>query len=120
MRSRVPLGSGENPRIRPRGFQVEGGWTLAAILALRAAVIALRWAKMESLYNNDPSAWLSQIWRFSLGEVPYLDFSWNYPPLTILMLGWVARWFGATFGVVQATIDAISLAVVLLSWWLAF
>lgn len=73
---------------------------------------------MESLYNQDPSMWLFQISRFAAGQMPYRDFSWNYPPLAIFLLGSIARWFGATFAVVQIAMDLISLAVVFLCVWL--
>lgn len=96
-----------------------GPWGLAGILALCAVIAALRWVKLESLYNVDPSMWLSQVGRLADGEMPYRDFSWNYPPLTIYLLGWTAKLFGITFGVIQAAVDVISLAVVVLAWYVA-
>ncbi len=101
-----------------RDFLGGSGWSFVGIIVLCAVLIPLRWAKMDSLYNIDPSMWLAQIGRFAQGEIPYRDFSWNYPPLAIFLLGWLARAFGPTFGVIQAAMDVISIAVVLLSWWL--
>jgi hypothetical protein len=94
-------------------------WSLLALLIFCAAIIALRWSKMESLYNTDPVMWLSQIGRFARGEMPYRDFGYLYPPLTIFLFGWVAQLFGATFNVIQAFMDLICLVIVLLFWWLA-
>jgi energy-converting hydrogenase Eha subunit E len=99
-------------------FTVSDWWTLCFILALCVVIAALRWVKMESLYNVDPSMWLFQVQRFARGEAPYRDFSWNYPPLSILVLGWLARAFGPTFAVIQTAVDVLSLIVVLLGYWL--
>ncbi len=108
--------SGEASR---EGFFDQDWRGLAILLVLCGIIIVLRWVKIESLYNNDTSMWLFQISRFAHGELPYRDFSWNYPPLTIFLLGWIAQIFGATFSVLQAAMDVISLVVVLLCWWLA-
>ena len=62
--------------------------------------------------------WLFQVARFASGQMPYRDFSWNYPPLAIFLLGSIAHWFGATFAVMQIAMDLISLAVVFLCVWL--
>ncbi len=92
---------------------------LVVILALSTALMAMRWAKLDALTFSDPSMWLWQIGRFARGEMPYRDFSWNYPPLSILVLGGIARVFGPTFGVLQAAMDVLSLAVVLLCYSIA-
>jgi len=116
--SKTLLDSQEKRAIASGGDRESGGWGLAAILALCTVIMTLRWTKMDSLYNIDPSMWLSQVGRFASGQIPYRDFSWNYPPLAIFLLGWCARWFGATFAVIQTAMDVISLANVLLCWWL--
>jgi hypothetical protein len=100
-----------------KGF-FDGRRDLALLLVLCGIVMVLRWVKIESFYNSDTSMWLSQVGRFARGEMPYRDFSWNYPPLAIFLLGYIARIFGITFSVLQIAMDVISLAVVLLCWWL--
>lgn len=98
-------------------LQTATDWrSIAIILGLSFAIIFLRWTKIPSLVYGDPPQWLSQIARFARGELPYRDFSYNYPPLSILVLGWVARLFGTTFAVMQAAIDVLSLGIVLLSY----
>ncbi len=111
-----PLSDGE---AREESFFGRDWRGLTLLLVLCGVVIVLRWVKIEALYNNDTSMWLFQVGRLARGELPYRDFSWNYPPLAIFLLGSIARVFGITFSVLQATMDIISLAVVLLCWWLA-
>jgi hypothetical protein len=89
-----------------------------AILSLCTVLMWLRWTKMDSLLNSDPPLWLHQVSRVARGEWPYLDFSWNYPPLAALLFGWTLRWFGVSFAAAQATLDAISLAVVFAAYLL--
>lgn len=113
---RMPEDSGSDDPIT-ECFTISDWWTLCLILALCTAIAALRWVKMESLYNVDPSMWLFQVQRFARGEAPYRDYSWNYPPLSILVLGWLARTVGPTFAVIQTAVDVLSLTVVLLSYW---
>lgn len=89
---------------------------LAVLLAFCLWLIEARWLKLESLDQVDPPMWLFQISRYAQGELPYRDFSWNYPPLTIVVLGEIARRFGATFEVIATCINALSLAIVFASY----
>lgn len=86
---------------------------LVCVLALCIVLAGLRWARLDSLVSADPAMWLHQAWRASLGELPYRDFSWNYPPLAVFAFGWAFRLFGATFDVAQALTDVLSVAIVL-------
>ena len=74
------------------------------------------WGKLYSLAYFDTGWWLQEIFRFAQGEVPYRDFTWMYPPLSLAILGYPLRWFGVRFDVVQVTIDACSLLIVFLSY----
>ncbi len=94
-------------------------WILLAILLVSAGFAAMRWTKLNSLIEGDPAMWLFQVSRFARGETPYLDFSWNYPPLAVWLFGSVMRAFGITFEVAQVTLDVLSLLVVGLSYWVA-
>jgi hypothetical protein len=94
-------------------------WRDAAVLLLLCGLIAyLRWLKMDSLMWADPARWLFEAQRLASGEMPYRDFSWQYPPFSIFLLGVAMRWFGATFTVAQVVIDLISMAVIVLAWLL--
>jgi len=85
----------------------------AGLLALAClAFIALRWKKMDSLLWGDPAHWLNEISRFARGDLPYRDFSYQYPPFAIFFYGWLLRWFGASFTAVQLITDIIGLGVV--------
>ena len=90
-----------------------------SLLVLCGAVMAARWVKLESLVSADPAYWLFQVSRAAHGEMPYRDFSWNYPPLAIFLLGGFLKVFGVCFATAQFAIDFLSLAVVGLCYWLA-
>jgi len=92
-------------------------WRDASVLLLLCGLVAYsRWLKMDSLLWADPARWLFEAQRLALGEMPYRDFSWQYPPFSIFLLGLAMRFFGATFVVAQVVIDGISMALVLLAW----
>ena len=91
---------------------------LAAILASSVVFAVLRWGKLNSLVHDDPAMWLSQVVRAARGEMVYRDFSWNYPPLPVWIFSGFLRFFGVTFNAAQALVDLLSLAIVLLSYWL--
>ena len=91
---------------------------LAAILASSVVFAVLRWGKLNSLVHEDPAMWLSQVVRAARGEMVYRDFSWNYPPLPVWTFSAFLRIFGVTFNATQALVDLLSLAIVLLSYWL--
>ncbi|HLJ46002.1 MAG TPA: hypothetical protein VKU01_08340 [Bryobacteraceae bacterium] len=85
-----------------------------ALLSLAAAYA--RWLKLSSLASDDPGMWLNQVARAVRGELPYRDFSWNYPPLSLfVMAGW-DRLFGVTFEANQVAIDLLSLVAVALAY----
>ncbi len=86
------------------------------ILAVCIAAMALLWCKLNSLIWLDPAWWLHESLRFALGEMPYRDFSWQYPPLALVVVGYPLRWFGISFSVAQITIDVLSLLIVILAF----
>ena len=91
---------------------------LMIILLFCISLIGLRWLKMETLVSGDPARWLFEGQRVAAGDIPYKDFTWNYPPLSVLLLGWVLKCFGVTFLVAQVFVDVLSLSVVLLTYCL--
>jgi hypothetical protein len=86
---------------------------VALIVVLCGILGYLRWVKMDTLVLGDTPRWLFEAQRVAAGEVPYRDFSWNYPPFSVLLLGWTMRWFGVTFAVAQVFVDIVSIGVVL-------
>lgn len=91
---------------------------LAVVLGLCCLVGYARWLKMESLVWADPARWLLESSRVAWGEVPYRDFSWQYPPFAVFTLGWAMKWFGVRFLVAMIYIDVVSVIVVLLAFTL--
>ena len=86
-------------------------------LLLICAVFAwLRWAKLDELLWGDPVHWLHEVSRVAAGELPYRDFSFQYPPFTAFFYGWMFRWFGATFTTASVLVNLWSFAVVLLCY----
>src|SRR6266850_7117685 len=105
-------------RSAPKSLDLHA-WRDAAVLLLLCGLIAyLRWLKMDSLMWADPARWLFEAQRLASGEMPYRDFSWQYPPFSIFLLGLAMRCFGVTFVVAQVVIDGISVAVIVLAWLL--
>lgn len=89
------------------------------ILAIASAILAFcLWCKLQSLLYLDPSWWLQELSRAAHGELPYRDFAWHFPPFAVLLYGYALRLFGIRFGVVQVLMDAISFAIVVLSYLL--
>lgn len=89
---------------------------LILILLLCGVIAYLRWLKMDTLVWSDPPRWLFEAQRMATGDVPYRDFSWSYPPLSVLLFGAAMKVFGVTFAVAQILVDLLSLAVVLLAY----
>jgi hypothetical protein len=89
---------------------------IAVILFLCCVFAYLRWLKLDTLVWGDSGRWLFEGQRVAAGEVPYRDFSWLYPPLSVLMLGWAMKLFGATFATAQVFVDLTSLVLVLLAY----
>src|ERR1700693_6314741 len=69
-----------------------------ALLVFLCGILGfLRWVKMDTLVLGDTPRWLFEAQRVAAGQAPYRDFSWKYPPFSVLFLGWLMRWFGVTF-----------------------
>ena len=98
----------ESPRISTTDLG-----NVVLIVASCAFLGYLRWVKMGTLVLGDTPRWLFEAQRVAAGEIPYRDFSWQYPPFSVLLLGWTMRWFGVTFAVAQVFVDIVSIGVVL-------
>ncbi len=94
-------------------------WRDPISLLLVCAILAwLRWAKLDELLWGDPVHWLHEVSRVAAGELPYRDFSFQYPPFTAFFFGWAFRWFGATFATASVLVNFWSFTVVLLCYTL--
>jgi hypothetical protein len=91
---------------------------ITLLILLCIVFSATRWLKTESFWG-DSSRWIFEAWRASMGELPYRDFAWQYPPLALLLFRAAFRIFGPSFVVAQLVIDIVSVAIVLLSWRVA-
>jgi hypothetical protein len=87
-------------------------------LAASLFFAAHNWLQIGSFWG-DPARSLFEIYRASRSEIPYRDFTFQYPPLTIFLLGPVLHFFGATFKVAQIAYDFLSLGCVFALWSLA-
>jgi len=68
---------------------------------------------MGSLLWLDPAHWLNELSLFWHGELPYRDYSFQYPPFVVFLYGSLLRLFGATFTNVQVITDLIDVAVII-------
>src|SRR5437660_4664040 len=88
-------------------------WNFVVVFGLSAVAALLLWPKLHALPWLDPSWWLQEMARFAQGQVPYRDYYWPYPPLSVFVFGIALRVCGQKFWVAQTVIDAFSLAVML-------
>jgi hypothetical protein len=86
------------------------------LLALCVAASAARWLVMDTLLIGDSGRWLFEVFRASCGELPYRDFAWQYPPLSLFLVAAAFRGLGATFATAQIVLDLLSCIIVLLSY----
>jgi hypothetical protein len=91
---------------------------LPVIVATCGILSYLRWTKMDTLVWGDTARWLFEAQRVAAGQLPYKDFSWIYPPFSVLSLGWMMRWFGVNFSVAQLYVDIVSMSLVLAAYFL--
>jgi hypothetical protein len=89
---------------------------LPVIVAACGILSYLRWTKMDTLVWGDTARWLFEAQRVAAGQLPYKDFSWIYPPFSVLSLGWIMRWLGVSFSVAQIYVDVVSMGVVLAAY----
>ncbi len=106
--------------LRPGGGRAEAlAW--AGLAAYCALLTWFNWNVLppDLAFSGDPGRWLGEAYRLSLGEVPYRDFSWQYPPLSIYIYGWAFRVLGASYGTASLVGAVLSTVTVLLSYAVA-
>jgi hypothetical protein len=103
-----------------RNHQIITRHIISSVLLIFLCVLfsGIRWLKTEAFWG-DPPRWIFEAWRVALSELPYRDFTWQYPPLSVLTVGVALRVFGATFVVLQIVVDIISMALVWQFWRVA-
>src|SRR5258708_3070824 len=109
MTSAVESGAAPRKRTMQTDALLESG-NVAAIVLLCAIFTWLRWKKLDELLWGDPVHWLHEVSRVARGEIPYRDFSFQYPPFTAFFFGWGFRLFGITFTTAQILVDFWSIA----------
>lgn len=71
-------------------------WAAAIFLFYGTAAVVL-WQNSRLAVLWDLSYILENSWRLSLGQLPYRDFPFPYPPLTFLIQSWLIRLTGRDF-----------------------
>lgn len=71
-------------------------WAAAVFLFYGTAAVVL-WQNSRLAVLWDLSYILENSWRISLGQLPYRDFPFPYPPLTFLAQSWVIKLTGRVF-----------------------
>ena len=92
--------------------------SLLFLVALCGLFAALQWLRFDSFWG-DTGRWLFECRRAAQGELPYRDFTWQYPPLGLWVMAGAFRLFEPTFLTAQIVITLFGIAVILLTWHLA-
>jgi len=87
-------------------------WDSALLALVCLFFMTLRWKKMDSLMWLDPAHWLNEISRLARGELPYRDFSFQYPPFVAFLYGWLLRLFGIRFTTVQVITNVVDIVAI--------
>ncbi|NDQ55550.1 MAG: hypothetical protein GZ088_00590 [Acidipila sp.] len=92
------------------GWAEKPHWpALLVLLILWATHVVATWGEATP-FSGDYGRWLHEMDRFAHGEVPYRDFSWGFPPMSLWILGTTARWFGSdveTFRIITVTLSLL-------------
>jgi hypothetical protein len=68
---------------------------LVALAVLLGFYLWATWGYVGSFYG-EASAWLHEVDRYAAGETPYRDFTWQFPPLSMWVVGGIARVLGTS------------------------
>jgi hypothetical protein len=83
------------------------------ILSLGVFHVVATWGRLDVFIWRDAGRWLSEVERFAGGGTLYRDFTWQYPPLPIWILGGVARLFGSSAQVIWAATAIVYLGILI-------
>ncbi len=95
---------------------VSNFFNIGLLLLLCGLFAQLRWAKLDELLQGDPVHWLHEFSRVAGGELPYRDFSFQYPPFSAFIFGWAFHFLGATFATASILVNFWSFSIVLLCY----
>ncbi|MCM1983228.1 hypothetical protein [Lyngbya confervoides] len=111
-----PDASGFSPRSLFHTFRLG----IPALILLLSCLLwsHLNWLKLDTFWG-DPSHCLFVIYRVAMGDQPYSEVMWPYPPLGLWVMQWAFQSLGATYWSAQITFIALSTALVFLVWAIA-
>ena len=89
--------------------------TVLGLTVFCVLLCVLRWNKLDSFWGDAPR-WIFEAYRTALGEFPYRDFTWQYPPLAVLLSGAAFAVGGANFATIQVFVDIVGICLVLVTW----
>lgn len=87
---------------------------MALALAIAAGHVALSFGHLP-VYWGDSGRWLHEVDRFANGERAYRDFFWTFPPLSMWIVGGLARVIGSDLPQIL-TITACLCAMIAATW----
>ena len=100
VRGSIPLGStNQAPKNIPKSTErswIWRDWIVALLLFLATAAIVI-WQNSRLGVLWDLSYVLENSYRISLGDIPYKDFPFPYPPLTFLIQAAIIKFTGRVF-----------------------
>lgn len=91
---------------------------LGVFLAFYFAFHGIRTIYVHYLWG-DFGWWHDLVRRYVHGEIPYKDFIWPYPPLSLYVYGWVAKAFGDSFLVLRLIPMVITILIAFMVFLIA-
>ncbi len=82
----------------------------SVVAVLYVAYLWCTWSFI-GIWWGDYGLWMHEVDRFASGQVPYRDFSWEYPPLALATYAMAARWFGSVVPVLLTVSAVICLGI---------
>jgi len=87
------------------------GDMVVALVLLAAHTVAI-WG-YSGLFWGDLGRWSHEVERFALGELPYRDFQWHFPPLAIWLIGGAARVSGTSRDAISVATSSVAVGIVM-------
>jgi hypothetical protein len=87
---------------------------LALTLAIAAVHIALVWG--QTTFGKDAGRWRNEVERFVRGQIPYRDFAWPFPPMSLWVLGWIQKVLGDNTLITFGACAILTLLIAALYW----
>ena len=84
--------------------------TAVIVLIIYVVYLWCTWSFI-GIWWGDYALWMHEVDRVAAREVPYRDFSWEYPPLALYLYALAVRWFGGSVSVLLSLSAAICLGI---------